>query len=694
MGSHARPHEPHARPHESATVPALPTYPETLDPVQVDCSPECTADCSNPLFVDGKVDWDPKPSVHELLETERQKNRFLSTLPPADIAVWRTGHRLSRAHRDALLAKLSPAEITAGGFRFADEEVSSPAEGDPALHIARKAKEAKAKHTRQIHVKNLLMDAWDLVPPLELELIADSLMHGINMGYNGPRNFYTHPPNRSSAARRPKVLASVVQKSIDKGDVVGWFPDMPFENCLTCPLALVDKDNADPPWRLIYDTKSELPIPSKLSQTELTDQVKQSFQPFDDSVEDFNQAGRGAWGLGVDKKSAYPTFWLREQDRHLTCIHVPGEGWAYSKTAPFGFRASGYRWEPLGALFTLLCEKVWGVPKINRWVDDHNKFCKACYAKALHFLLQILRAARRYGYDPAPDKLEITRRLKFFGIWFDSIERSLSVPSKKIQDAIAFVEKLLNAVRWMLLDFNHYCGVLFYFSRIKPSLRGYLGRCVHLLHHGVFPMAASEAEPAVVLDMHLVHQALSSWTSGTQLLKTMRGRTPPKIDMIIDVDTSGFGVGAICRATSQWGSIPLSARQCESAFREKGLSSPFLECIGIIMAAWSFDIRDKVVLIRNDCSPAVTVLNSRFSTKHDLSDCVRILSYTEIHFNALFIIQDVPRDEIAMADALSKNKTSSFRRLAAAEGFSPSASPITLHSPPTPLWRLTPSMQW
>jgi hypothetical protein len=662
-------------------------------PILVECAVGCTADCANPAFVDGEVVWNASPSLSELLVTERRRRSFRNTLSKADLAVFDSGHRLSKHDRDALLATMSPEEITSGGFRFADEAVSSPAEVNPDLRRMRDKFEAAAKPIRKLKIHSVLMDAWHLLDPLQLELICDAEAYGINMGYNGPRNFCSHPRNRSSAALRPKVAASVLQKSIDKGFVIGWCPDMPYENCLTNPIALVEKANADPPYRMILDTKEKLPIPSGLSQTELTDEVKQSFQPFDETVEEFKNSGRGAWGIGLDVKDAYPTNGVREQDRHLTCVHVPGYGWGYFAGAPFGMRASGYRWEPKADVLVVLCDHVWNVPNIKRWVDDFNKWCRACYAEAMRFLQLILAAARRYGYDLAAEKLVISRNFKFYGIWFNSISETLSVPSDKLEDAILFLLNMIAALVWSKLDFNHLCGVLFYFSRLKRALRGFLGRCVFILHHGTFPMAADESEPAVLLDLRLSHQALSVWT-GTQLLKTMRGLTQPVPDMILEVDTSGSGIGVLCRATGEWGSLKLTPEQRASAFRIEGLSSPFLECMGIIVAAWSFDIQDKVILIRNDCSPAVTVMNSRFSTKHDLSDCVRIFAYTEIHFNALFIIQDVPRSEIAMADALSKNKLRSFHRLAGEEGFSPSASPIKLRSPPTPIWHLSPSMHW
>ena len=659
------------------------------------CHADCKFDCENPSFIGGRVEWDPVPSFEEKIATARKREMFRQSLTPAEVANWKDNHRLGKIERDTLLAAMDPDEVERRGFRFSDEPVSSPPEQDGSRAKMRAAVAANASPFVGMHAQNLLMDGWNLADPLALELVADIVTpgRGVNLGYNGPRDFHTHPSNRGSAKMRPAALAQVVDNAIDKGHMAGWFPSMPYSNCVTCPLALVPKPNAVPPWRLIHDTSPPLPIQSRLSLTELSDKVQRSYQKFDDAVDQFKKYGRGCWGIGGDKKNAFPSLPLRESDRHLTCIHVPGKGWAHGVGCLFGLPASGFRFEDVGELFTLLLDKVWEVPDMSRWVDDFNRICAQCYYIALQILQRFTAAARRYGFLLHGEKLILARIWRYHGIIFDAIQVSLAVPQDKINKAINALKVMLGAKQWLRSQFRHMCGIVFYLSRLWHAWRGFLGRSVNTLHHGVFPIDRDDWEPEVILDMEMMHKTLTSW-SGVKLLKTVQSSSLPDPDIVIDVDTSGRGIGLVCRSTRQWGLRRLTPEQIKSAYRTAGLSSPHLEAIGMIVAEWSIDIRDKVVLIRNDCSPAIKALKSRFSTEPHMSDAVRMFSYTEMNFNALIILQDVPRDEIAMADALSKLDVPRFKRLALAEGFSPKASPVKLRFPPMQSWSITPSMPW
>ena len=109
--------------------------------------------------------------------------RHAESLPPGARQVFRSGHRLSRAERDARLAALDPEVRRARGLRLSDEPVDMPAELETALL---RAWERLPKPV--FRVRHILAVLWDRVDPLMLELWADTLGQGANLLYSGPRD--------------------------------------------------------------------------------------------------------------------------------------------------------------------------------------------------------------------------------------------------------------------------------------------------------------------------------------------------------------------------------------------------------------------------------------------------------------------------------------------------------------------------
>jgi hypothetical protein len=89
----------------------------------------------------------------------KEKGLFLSTLTASEARVWRSGHRLSRRERNAILETMTPAQITEGGFRFADESTTTAPERDPALATMRRKAADTAPPLRKLNILNFLMDA-------------------------------------------------------------------------------------------------------------------------------------------------------------------------------------------------------------------------------------------------------------------------------------------------------------------------------------------------------------------------------------------------------------------------------------------------------------------------------------------------------------------------------------------------------
>ena len=158
----------------------------------------------------------PPSAADERVQLQRV-TRHAESLPPGARQVFRSGHRLSRAERDARLAALDPEVRRARGLRFSDEPVDMPAELETALL---RAWERLPKPV--FRVRDILAVLWDRADPLMLELWADTLGQGANLLYGGPRDRGYTTRNRASALARAAELASLTAAESAAGWLSAW----------------------------------------------------------------------------------------------------------------------------------------------------------------------------------------------------------------------------------------------------------------------------------------------------------------------------------------------------------------------------------------------------------------------------------------------------------------------------------------
>jgi hypothetical protein len=617
--------------------------------------------------------WRTKLTLSESIGLETEIASFRASLSPADRATFASGHRLSRVQRDSQLASLPRSEIIARGLRFADEPVCGPSyrapTGTPTLSSERFV---------PLRIHAILMDAWDLIDPLDLELVADAVSHGANMGFNGPRSAPRKLPNLTSARIHPGPTLQLIEKTMAKGHVAGWFPAPPFKNLLVNPVGVVDKPDGTPPWRLVED----LSQPDGSSVNDWTDDMRLKYDKIDRAIAQFADKGEGCVFIVFDKKAAYPSIAVRPEDHHLLGIFWPGKGFAYGQVLKFGAKRSAGVWECFGNLWQALIIRYTEADDCSRWVDD--ALTAANLERASVLAEQILTLSLRYRFTLDRKKFVAAQRAKYVGIIFDSTSMSLSIPLLKREAALKFLRSLLASDRWTRHQVQSLLGTLHHFTTILQQCRGFLSRLLRCVKGLGSHLRFFNPTPWILADIAMWIAIISSW-SGSSLSAVLAARklAVPALQFRFDASPN-WGLGIVCITTGDWIAIQWTQAQLDATWVTLAWSSTALEALAMLAILINFPhlVRGRPFEAITDARNLDTSVFRGYSTSAPTDDILRMCAALQCHLDCIMTLTQEGRDQNKLADALSKNDVPAFKSLATAQTLFVNDSPSTQLSPP------------
>ena len=539
-----------------------------------------------------------------------------------------------------------------------------------------------------MRVDVLLMDLWqhsdDPYFLLELEACVDGLQHGVNFLFNGSRQHLRSNPNHGSARREPAALREVITRSIAGGHCVGPFPQPPWANLQIHPLGLVPKSSGG--WRLVEDAS----FPSGDSVNDWTDSIPQQYEKWMQVVAHFARAGPNCFFLQWDKSDAYRSIPLREADQHLTGFHVPGFGFCFSITMPFGFAASAFLWKRYMDLFLLLLSSRLQIPlsDIHAWVDDCLLILSPCAAAALDTFSKLISTARRYNFFLHPTKLYLSRSVTYLGVTFDSTTGTLSIPASKLQQIRDRVRSAVSASAWTRTLAQQLLGSLHHVTRCLPLAKAFLGRLVAVLkvHHGPgrFP------PPAWALDdLHAWAHILDTW-SGTTVSRLLTVSAPQlrfHVDAFGGSASSSFaGIGLYCLSTGDFAMHEFSPAQLRLAHVKSTYSTHVLEfaAFPLLLSTFSTLVRGTSIEIFCDNDGASATAIKGYHPSLIAGGLCRLLASLCVSLDCHIVYSRVDSQD-NLADPLSRGSVADFQQRLSDSGSSFAHSPTTCRSPPTEL---------
>ena len=185
-----------------------------------------------------RVVWRTEMALKERIQLERDVASFRLAASHQDWQLFQSGHRLSREHRTALLDNLSINEVANRGLQFSDDPIKpTPPSQLLAEQKARTIREGVAHPTPAptLSYRAILLDAWHVYDPMQLEWCIDGLRNGVSMAYEGPRSKGRSLANLKSGRIHRRAVEALVSKARARGFLAPNFDSPPVPQPLLQP---------------------------------------------------------------------------------------------------------------------------------------------------------------------------------------------------------------------------------------------------------------------------------------------------------------------------------------------------------------------------------------------------------------------------------------------------------------------------
>jgi hypothetical protein len=409
------------------------------------------------------------------------------------------------------------------------------------------------------------------------------LVHGVNIGFRGPRLQRRESRNLTASAAEDAAIATDLVTEVALHHIAGPYEQAPFDHYVCSPLKTVPKKGNAEKFRIIH----HLSYPHGRSINSFTADWPCSLAGFDHAIRIVRQLGQSCYLAKVDVKAAYRCIPVRPADWPLLGMRWQGQ-YYFHRTLPFGLRSACHLWERYATAMEWVIRTQFGVQQITHYVDDTflaNRTWELC-ARDL--------ASTKAGMDAlgAPDADDKTvgpaTALTYLGIRIDSVAMSISLDASKL----ASILELL----------NQWCARCTCSLRQLQSLIGTLQWAASVVRHGrtflqhLRDLATAHNDSSRVSDEHAIRltedalddllwwqQYVAQW-NGVSLLWEQQWLDRSSI-LQPHTDACVEGYAAVCG--TQWFHGRWSPEQ-ELAARDATMgrdSMPWKELFAIVAAA-------------------------------------------------------------------------------------------------------------
>ena len=311
--------------------------------------------------------------------------------------------------------------------------------------------------------------------------ITDYLRFGWPSSYTAPVPPRLTHTNHQSAISYKQEVDRFVAKEVEKGAMLGPFPEPPFvEWTQTSPLLMVPKKDSDR-RRVVID----LSFPEGHSVN--TGIAKNIFQgvPFSYSlptVHNFAQLvmkhGPGCYLWKADLQRAYRRLRSDPLDYPLMCIRHNNE--YYIDICPsFGGRGSAAAQQRVSRAVCHLMTEA-GFPTLA-YVDDFGG-CLPDFHTAMSAFAHFEHLTSTLGLSLAPEKSTFpTTRLEWLGFMIDSVAMEITVPQQKLDEVLNLNTEWETRHRASRKDFQVLAGKLNHLAQCILPARRFMSRILAAL---------------------------------------------------------------------------------------------------------------------------------------------------------------------------------------------------------------------
>ena len=487
-----------------------------------------------------------------------------------------------------------------------------------------------------------------------VDAILKTIIHGADLGYDGPRVARLYCRNLPSARWNQASISADLSAEVAARRMAGPFPRPPLSNLICSPLGSVPKRDSDKRRRIHH-----LSWPTGASVNDRISNITYHYSRFDDAMAMVRRLGRGCYLCKIDVKAAFRCVPVRPEDWHLLGMYWQGQYYV-DLCLPFGLRSSPATWERFSRAIEWILKNDGPevVAEVMHYVDDYLAGAASRQACQRDFDT-ILARFRHLGVPVAVDKLvPPSTTVPFLGITLDTVAMEARLSQDRLDEMKTVLRAFIDRKSCNKKDLQRLVGKLSFAARVAQPGRVFISSALEQLRE-----TSDEQAPisdSLRLDLQWWLQFLEKW-NGVSLIPNETWAHAHTLRVWTDASRQGYG--AVCGA--DWISIPWTDQLRALAKRESEESMPFYELYAIASSAatWGDRWRGRKIMFACDSNTVVLAAQLRRTASPLLAYLFRCLYLSAATYDFAVRVVHIPGISNNVADALSRLQIERFRRL-------------------------------
>lgn len=480
-----------------------------------------------------------------------------------------------------------------------------------------------------------------------VDTIVDGIRTGVRVGFEGSRPSVACT-NRKSVASHAADITNNIRKELEAGRIAGPFSVPPFQSFCTSPLGAVPKKGSADKIRRIHD----LSHPHGFSVNSGIEDGTVKYARFDDAVSMVRKLGRGCWLWKTDLANAFRHVPIHRDDVPLLGFVFAGL-FFFDLFLPFGLRSSPRLFEVFATALQWILQHHFGFRWVVHYLDDFLGAARAdSKALAVAQFQAFLRVCESLGLSVNVDKIFDPRQVMIFlGIEIDTIKMVIQLPADKMVKLKSLLEEFASAKQCSVKRLQSLVGHLSYACKVVRPGRAFRRRILDTLR-----MAKRYAWKTIFIgsefraDLNWWRLFVDRWNGQHAIVNS-----DPAESLHVSTDASNVGFGAFHQ--NRW-----VAGTWSEVDRAKSIDWRELQAVLLAASAWAHLWRGRHVTFHIDNLVVVSVVSNMFSGSAELSALVRSLHFLAASFQFEFSAVHVPGVHNVLADLLSRDQLTEFRR--------------------------------
>ena len=503
--------------------------------------------------------------------------------------------------------------------------------------------------------------------PVFVDHLLTGLSQGFRVGVLSDLTTNHVSRNLQSAIKDHAVVASLLEKEVTKGHMVGPFPSPPFKPFRINPIGIATRKYSGKK-RLIIDLSAPRngPCPSVNSMIPL-EHFSLYYVSIDDAIRLIKIAGQGAWLAKADITDAFKIMPIHPSQWSL--FGVKWEKMFYfAVRLTFGCRSSPHIFNAISEALCWILLNVVRLPFVLHLLDD---FLLIDFPSSSPDSLPKLKATfDELGVPLSAEKtVGPVKSIEFLGIVLDSEKMEASLPLEKltrIRELIAGAGSPITKQQLLSL-----LGHFNYAMRIIPQGRSFIARLLELAS------SVANLHDSISLDSGC-HSDLAFWS---KLLNDWNGISffyneleTPAHEMHLYTDAApSIGFGGVFQGEWFADSWPSEMRQSTPC--PISIAHHELYPIAVACNLWGSQWTRRRITFHCDNEATVNIINKGRSSSQEIMPLMRFITWTSVMHNFIVKAAHVPGCLNNLADCLSRFKFQEFLQRC------PTAKPFPLVCP-------------